>query len=137
MHFADEVLQHLFCYVEVGDDAISQGTDSDDIGRRAPNHCFGFSSDSQYFIGFCFYGDHRGLVDYKALVPDIDQSVGCAKIDTDIQGKQAKKPVERIIHSEILLLPCRLCVLGFMRTASHYIIAAWHRDKNGRLEIVV
>src|SRR5690606_6533546 len=44
---ADEIFQHRLGDLKLGDHAVAQGTDGDDIGWRAANHFSRFGADSQ------------------------------------------------------------------------------------------
>ena len=45
MRLADEVLQHLFRYGEVSDDAIFEGADGCDVAGRSAEHILCFRTD--------------------------------------------------------------------------------------------
>ena len=98
MHAADEVVEHLLGDVEVGDDAILERPDGHDIGWRATDHPFGLGAHGEYLPGSLVYRDDGWLVDYHALVPNEDQSVGGPQVDTYVPGHQAKNGVYGAEH---------------------------------------
>ena len=71
----DEVVQHLFCDFEVGDDAVLHRLDGDDIARRTAEHLLGLFADRFDLAGIFVDGDDRGLVDHDALTARIHQGV--------------------------------------------------------------
>ena len=47
VNFLDEVAEHPLCGVEVGDYAVLEWTNRDDIARGPTDHFFGFSANRQ------------------------------------------------------------------------------------------
>jgi hypothetical protein len=79
-HFAvvcllDEVVQHLFCDFEVGDDAVFHRLDGHDIARRTAEHLLGLFADRFHLAGVFVDRDDGGLVNDDALATRIHQGV--------------------------------------------------------------
>ena len=86
VHLGDEVPQHRFGDFEVRDDAIFQGPDRDNIGRRAPEHAFCLIADCKHFVCPRLDRHYRRFAQDDALVFDIDEGVSRAEIDADVAG---------------------------------------------------
>ena len=86
MNLADEVFDHRFRYIEIGDDAIAQGADGDDVPRRAAQHLLGFVADLEDGFLAAFHRDrHDGrLIQDDATVTDVNEGIGRTQIDTHI-----------------------------------------------------
>src|SRR5438552_14070593 len=56
---ADEVAQHALHRLEVGDDAVFEGADRGDVGRRATDHLFRFRADGEHLTRPLVDGDDR------------------------------------------------------------------------------
>jgi hypothetical protein len=91
VHLADEMAQHGLGDFEVGDDAVLEGTDGDDVARGAAEHAFGIISDGEHLIGAGFDRDDGWLAQDDAVVLDVDQSVRGAEVDADVIGKQVSE----------------------------------------------
>ena len=78
VHLLDEVAQHLFADVEVGDDAVLQRADRADVIRRAPDHALGFGADGQGPPVLDVDRDNRRLVQDDATPAYVDERVGGA-----------------------------------------------------------
>ena len=63
----DEVVQHLFGDLEVGDHAILHRLDGNDVAGRAAKHLLGFLADRFHFVCVLVDCDNRGLVDNDAF----------------------------------------------------------------------
>src|SRR3984957_15742830 len=50
MHLADEMLDHLLGDLEIGDDAVAQGTDRLDVAGGAAQHHLGLVADGQHLL---------------------------------------------------------------------------------------
>ena len=86
VHLRDEMPQHRFGDFEVGDHAIFQRADRDDIRRRAAEHPFRLVAHRQHFVRARLHCDHRGLAQDDALILHVDERVRRAEIDTDVAG---------------------------------------------------
>ena len=94
MHLVDEVPQHRLGDLEIGDDAILQRADGDDIARRAAEHALGFVADREHMAGADLHRDHRGFAQDDAVIFDVNQGVGRSQIDADVVGEQPKKSIK-------------------------------------------
>ena len=62
----------------------SRSADCDDVAGRAPQHLARLFAHGKKLLRILFYGYDRGLAQYDAPVPDIDQHAGCAQVDSNI-----------------------------------------------------
>ena len=86
MHLADEVFDHLFGRVEVGDNAFPHRADCFDAARGAAQHQLGVLADGEHLFHAILdvIGDHGGFRQNNAPALDIDQRVGGAEVDRHI-----------------------------------------------------
>ena len=94
MHLVHEVLDHLLGHVEVADDAIAQGPDGDDVGRRAAQHALRLCANREHALGALVDRDDARLADDDAAVAYVNERVRRAKIDADVAREQAQEGVE-------------------------------------------
>ena len=94
VHLRDEMPQHRLGHFEVGDDAVLQRTDGDDIGRRAAEHAFRLVADGEHFVRAGLHRHDRRLAQDDALILDVDERVGRAEIDADVVGEPAEKSIK-------------------------------------------
>ena len=80
----DKFLQHPLRHVVVGDDALPQGTDGNDVAGGAAQHGLGVRAHLQQLAGGLVHGHHGGLVENNALPLYIYQNGSGTQIDTDI-----------------------------------------------------
>src|SRR5690606_433717 len=94
----DEVLQHFFGDLEVGDDAVLHRPDRLDIAGRATEHALGFGADGfdRFLTVVDADGDDRGLVVNNALAAYIKESVGGTEIDGEIAGKDPSAAFQHV-----------------------------------------
>ncbi len=102
MGLLDEIVQHRLGHLKFGDDPVPQRADGDDVGRRPPHHLFGLGADGENPTAIPLNGHPRGLVDDNSLAPDVDQGIGRAQVNANIQGKEAQQSVYRIPQMHIL-----------------------------------
>ena len=76
VHSANEVVQHALGDVEVGDDAVFEGANRDDVRGGTTDHALGLGADCQHLLGHAVDRYNRGLVDDNAATLDHDKSVG-------------------------------------------------------------
>ena len=100
VHLLDEVAQHLLGDLEVGDHAVLQRPDGDDVPGRAPEHVLGLLADREHAVRVLVDGDDRGLVQDDALALDVDQGVRRAQVDGQVVGEQ---PPDCIEHHRSLI----------------------------------
>ena len=87
VRFADEVREHGLGDLEVGDDAVLERADGDDVARGAAEHALGLVPDGEDFVGAGLDGYNRRFAQDDALIADVDQRVGGAEIDPDVARK--------------------------------------------------
>ena len=80
----DEVLDHLLGVIEVGDHAVAQRPQGDDVGRRAAQHSPGFGADAQHLARALAHGHDRRLVENDAAPTHVHERVGRAEVDADV-----------------------------------------------------
>src|SRR5207244_7273596 len=76
VHAVDEVPQHLLADLEVGDDAVLQGTDGLDVAGRAPDHALGLEPDGQGPAVVDVHRDDGRLVEHYAATAQVHKRVG-------------------------------------------------------------
>ena len=91
MHLADKVLDHFFRHFEVGNDPVAQRAAGDDVAGGAAEHLFRLITDRADFASYGVERDHAGLAEDDAFVFYVDESVGCAEIDSDVVGEVTKQ----------------------------------------------
>ena len=98
----DEVGEHFFGHLEIGDDAVLHRLDGHDVARRAAEHVLGFLADGHDFAAVLVDGHDRRLVHDDALALGVDQRVGRAQIDRQVGRKQTEdraKVVTVLVHA--------------------------------------
>src|SRR5699024_4878244 len=88
-HLADELPEHPLGHVVVGDDALPQGADGDDVAGGAAQHLAGLLANLQELAGILVHGHHGWLVENDALALDVDQNGSGTQVDTDIFRERA------------------------------------------------
>lgn len=86
MHFLDEMLDHLFRDIKIGDHAIFQRANDLNIVRRLAHHQLGISAHGPH-LGHAVIGfqrDHRRFIEYDSLITQVDQRIGSAEVDRNI-----------------------------------------------------
>ena len=83
-HATDEVAQHLFGDLEVGDRAVTQRTDRRDRRRRAANHPIGLSTDRMHRTAVGVDRDDRRLRNDDPVAGHIDQRVRGPQVNSDV-----------------------------------------------------
>ena len=78
------MLDHLFGHLIVGDDALPQGADGDDVAGGTAQHALGLGPDGQGLARVFIDGHHRGLAQNNALALDEHQDGSRAQIYTNI-----------------------------------------------------
>ena len=84
----DELFQHSLRHVIVGDHALPQRTDGDDIAGGTPQHGLGVGAHLQKLTCGLVHRHHRGLIEDNALALYIYQNGSGTQIDTDIFCKR-------------------------------------------------
>ena len=91
----DEVAKHGLGHIEVGDDAVLERTDGDDVAGRAAEHAFGLDTDSQDALVVLIDCDDGGLADDDALAAHGDEGVGCTEVDRQIAVVLTEKHIHQ------------------------------------------
>ena len=84
---ADEVAQHVFRRVVVGNDAVAQRMVSVDVARRPPQHGLGFTADGDDFIFHRIDGDDCRFIDDNPPVLDEHDDISRPQIDSNIAAE--------------------------------------------------
>ena len=90
----DKVAKHGFGNIEVGDDAVLQGTNGHDVAGRTAEHALCLDTDRQDALVVLVDGDNRGLANDDALAAHGDKRICGAEVD----GKIARIATEEHIH---------------------------------------
>lgn len=80
----DEVLEHFGGDVEIGDDAVLQGTHGGDGAGGAADHFLGLAAHGHHHVVFHVHRHHGRLPHDNPLAPHIYQRVGGPQIDPNI-----------------------------------------------------
>ena len=88
-HLADELPQHPFGHIVVGDNALPQGTDGHNVAGGLAQHLLGLCAHLEQLAGVLVQRHHRRLPQHNTLVLDIDQHAGGAQINADISCKHS------------------------------------------------
>ena len=91
MHLGNKMLQHFLGDLEIGDHAVFQRPDSGDVTGRTTQHSLRFHA--HRFDGFLTImdadGNHRGLIQYDALIANVNQCIGSTKVDRKVIREHA------------------------------------------------
>ena len=102
VHGADEVVQHALGDVEVGDDAVLERADGDDVRGRTADHALGLGADRQHLLGDAVDRDDAGLVDDDAAALDHDKRVRGTEVDTDVVREEPQERADGIEGHAVL-----------------------------------
>src|ERR1035441_4202191 len=86
-HFLDEIAQHHFGHLEVGDDAVAQRPDRLNMRGRLAQHLTSFLTHGKDFVGADVYRDHGRLAQNDPFPLHVDQYVGSAEVNPDVDGE--------------------------------------------------
>ena len=86
MHLSDEVLQHFFGHVEVGNDAVFQRANGLDVTWRTTQHtlCIFTHRRNGFLVALLANRHHRGFIQDNPFAAGIDQGVRGSKVDRKI-----------------------------------------------------
>jgi hypothetical protein len=87
----DEVVQHFFRYLEVGNHTVLHWLNSHNVARRPAQHLFGFFAYGLNFAGVFVDRHDGGLIYHNALAFGIHQRIGRPQINSEIAGKHAEE----------------------------------------------
>ena len=79
----EEIAQHLFGHIEVGNDAVFEGPHGEHTVRRAAEHALGLESDAFDVAGSFFDRDDGGFVQHDPFAANVDECVSGAKVYGD------------------------------------------------------
>jgi hypothetical protein len=96
VHLLDEVAQHPLGDVEVGDDAVLQWPDRDDVARGPADHPFGFDTHGHDLAVVGVERDDGGLVEHDPPAPHVHKRVG----GTEVHRHVAAENRHRVTHGE-------------------------------------
>ena len=88
-HLAEKFLEHTLRHVVVGDNALPQGPDGDDVAGGAAQHLAGGLAHLQQLPGVLVHSHHGGLVEDDALIFHVYQYGSGSQIDADVFSKCA------------------------------------------------
>src|SRR5713101_8013548 len=94
MDLLDEVPQHLFGDVEIGDHAVFERTNRGNRPRRAPEHSLRLDPDGMHLARSLVDGDHGRLGEDDATAADVDERVRRAEVHGHIAAAEAAQIVE-------------------------------------------
>ena len=97
VHLLDEVAEHLLRDVEVGDDAVLQGTNGLDVARRAADHALGLGPDGEHGSAQGVDRDHGRLVQDDATTTHVDERVRRPEVDGHIATKEPEYPLRPLL----------------------------------------
>ena len=79
-----KALKHEADQLVIGDCALAQGTDGQDIARRATDHALGLIAKGKNIAAVTIDGHHGRLAQNDALSLHIDQDLRSAQINPDV-----------------------------------------------------
>src|SRR6266853_582546 len=100
----NEVGEHLFGHLEIGDHAVLHWLNGHYVARRAPEHVLGFLPDSHDLATVLIDGHNGRLVHHDAFAFCVDQCVGRAQVYRKVGRKQANdraKAVSVLVHGPL------------------------------------
>ena len=94
MHLANVVADHLFRHRCVGDDAVAERPNGNDVRWGSAEHALRFSTDGDHLARLRLNGNNRGLTNDDPLSMHMDERVRRAKVDPYVVGEEAVEAVE-------------------------------------------
>src|SRR5689334_9481958 len=91
VNLLDELPQHPFRDLEIGDDAVAHRPDRPDVAMRAPEHLTSLVADRDDPFRIAVEGHDGGLVEDDPLALHMDQRVRGSEVDCKVRGKHGKK----------------------------------------------
>src|SRR5450631_2421641 len=86
-HFLDEIAQHRFGHLEVGDDAVAHWPDRLNMRGRLAQHLTSFLTHGEDFVGADVYRNHGRLAQNDPFPLHVDQYVRGAEVNPDVDGE--------------------------------------------------
>lgn len=90
MDLLDEIAEHFLGDVEVGDDAVFHGADSNNAARGAAEHLLGLLADGENLPlphAVLLHRHHGRFADDDALAFQVNEGIGGSQVDGKIIGK--------------------------------------------------
>jgi hypothetical protein len=112
MHLLDEVAEHLFGDVEVGDHTILERSDGLDRAGRAAEHALGLDPHGVDLAGAGVHCDDARLAEHDAAPAHVDQGVGRAEVDRHVAATEAGEVTEEAHWDRRSLATPRLPLRG-------------------------
>src|SRR5579875_952186 len=75
MSLMNEIVEHTLSHLEIGNDAVAERTNGNDIRRRAAEHVLGFGAAADDLSRASVHGNDGGFVEHNALPGDINQGI--------------------------------------------------------------
>ena len=115
MGLADEVGQHPFGDLEIGDDTVLQRTDGNDVGGGASHHVLGVPPHGFHLVRVFVDSHDGGLIDHNPLSLGKHQRVGRAQVNGEVAGKEVEgsSKVHSVASSSLALGRVHRCSAGF------------------------
>ena len=89
--FLDEITEHRFCYLKVGDDAVPYRSDRLNMRGRLAQHLASFLTHGKDFVRADVFGDHGRLARNDPFPLHIDQYVCSAEVNPDVDGERLSR----------------------------------------------
>ena len=83
-----KLLDHALSDLVIGDHALAQGANGDDVAGGAAEHGLRVRADLQELAGILVERNDRGFVEHNAFILNVDQHRRGAKIHADILGER-------------------------------------------------
>ena len=83
-HLVDELFQHALGHIIVGDNALTQGADGNDVAGGTAQHGLGLGAHLQQLAGILIHSHHGGLIQHDALALHKHQNRSGSQVNTNI-----------------------------------------------------
>src|SRR4051812_23060799 len=99
MHLLDEVLEHSFDHIKVGDYAIFKGANGYDMAWGLADHGLSLSTHSIGTVTILLInGDDRGLGHDDTFPSHMNKGICRAEVDAQVTAEQAEQSVQGAYH---------------------------------------
>ena len=75
MYLLDKVTKHPLCRIKIGDDAVLEWANRNDVARRPADHALRLGADSENRAGILVNSNNAWLIENNAPTADVDQSI--------------------------------------------------------------
>ena len=103
MDAPNEMGEHGFGDVEIGNDAVAQGTNGNNIGGGAPDHLLGFGANGENAFAAPFNGDDGRFIDGDASPVDKDERICSPQINGDVVRERAKSALNGLVSVRLII----------------------------------